>query len=83
MKVIYKGKQQDNFTIENFRKKLLSVPGSCILEELHGEGAFKIKFFLSDELVTAEYYYEVQSRQVNVTFFGNEKNFRKVSKLLL
>ena len=83
MKEIYSGKQQRNYTIENFRKVTGKIPGSAVIEEFHVDGFLRIKVFLSDEVVTVEYAYSNVSKKVIVTLFGNEKNFRKVGKYLL
>jgi hypothetical protein len=83
MKEIYAGKQQGNFTIENFRKVLGKVPGSTVIEEFHVDNFFRIKVFLADEVVTIEYSYNNISKKVVVNLYGNEKNFRKVQKYLI
>jgi hypothetical protein len=82
MKVFYSGKQQGNYTIENFRKVIGKIAGSTIIEEFHVDNFFRIKFFLADEVVTVEYSYNNISKQVTVNLYGNEKNFRKVQKYL-
>ena len=83
MKQIYSGKQQGNYTIENFRKTLSKIAGSTVIEQFHVDGFFRIKFFLADEVVTVEYNYNNSSKMVLVNLYGNEKNFRKVQKYLL
>jgi hypothetical protein len=83
MKEVYSGKQQGNYTIENFRKVMGKIKGNTVIEEFHVDGFFRVKFFLADEVVTVEYNYNNVSKQVTVNLYGNEKNFRKVQKFLL
>ncbi len=83
MKEIYSGKQQGNYTIENFRKVSGKILGSAVIEEFHVDGFLRIKVFLSDELVTLEYNYNNNSKKVVLNLFGNEKNFRKVRKYFI
>lgn len=83
MKEIYSGKQQGNYTIENFRKALLSKPGATVIEEFHADGFLRLKIFMADEVVTVEYNFNNTSKQVVVNLYGNEKNFRKVGKYLI
>ena len=83
MKELYSGKQQGNFTVENFRKSLSKVRGSTVIEEFHVDNFFRIKIFLADEVVTVEYNYNNISKKVVVNLYGNEKNFRKVGKYLI
>ncbi len=82
MKEIYAGKQQGNYTIENFRKTMSKIAGSTVIEEFHVDGFFRIKIFMCDEVVTVEYNYNNLSKKVVVNLYGNEKNFRKVAKYL-
>lgn len=82
MKELYSGKQQGNYTIENFRRIFAKVRGNTIIEEFHVDNFFRIKIFLADEVVTVEYSYNNSSKIVVVNLYGNEKNFRKVQKYL-
>ncbi|MBC8435008.1 hypothetical protein H8D91_00710 [archaeon] len=82
MKQIYTGKQQGNYTIENFRKALGKVAGSTVIEEFHVDNFLRLKVFMCDEVVTVEYSYNNVSKKVVVNLYGNEKNFRKVAKYL-